>query len=90
MDIYGKITKKEIAMKWEEIVDKYKDEWVLISVKKIDKNYRLKEGDVIAHSKDKSEIYEKLLKIKDKNVYIEYTGKVPDDLAIVLYYEESI
>jgi hypothetical protein len=50
----------------------------------------LKEGDVIAHSKDKSEIYEKLLKLKGKNLYIEYTGKIPEDLAVVLCHEKDI
>lgn len=72
-------------MRWEEIVKKFKDEWVLIEVKEVDENYNLKEGDVIAHSNDKSEIYEQLLKLRDKNLYIEYTGKIPEDLAVVLY-----
>lgn len=75
------------TMKWKEIVEKFNDEWVLIEVKEVDESYNLKEGDVIAHSKDKSEIYEQLLKLKDKNLYIEYTGKIPEDLAVVLFYE---
>lgn len=77
-------------MKWKEIIKKFKDEWVLIEVKEVDEDYRLKEGIVIAHSRDKSEIYEQLLKLKDKNLYIEYTGKIPEDLAVVLCYEEDI
>ena len=77
-------------MRWKEIVKKFKDEWVLIEIKEVDENYNLKEGEVIAHSKDKSKIYEQLLKLKDKNMYIEYTGKIPEDLAVVLYHEEDI
>ena len=77
-------------MKWKEIVNKFRDKWVLINAKEVDKNYKLKEGDVIAHSKDKSEIYEKLLKLKGKNLYIEYTGKIPEDLAVVLCHEKDI
>lgn len=75
-------------MTWEEIVKQFKEEWVLIEAKKVDKNFHLKEGEVISHSKDKSEIYEKLLKLKGKKIYIEYTGKIPDELAVVLCHEE--
>jgi hypothetical protein len=79
-------------MKWKEIVKKFKDEWVLIEVEKSDKNYNLKDGKVIAHSKDKSEIYEQILKLngKDLHIYIEYTGRIPEDLAVVLIHEECI
>src|SRR4030065_1327970 len=76
--------KRGLSMKWKEIVKKFKDEWVLIEVKEVDEDYHLKEGIVIAHSRDKSDIYEQLLKLKDKNLYIEYTGKIPEDLAVVL------
>ena len=77
-------------MKWDEIVKKFKNQWVLIEVKDIDEEYHLKEGDVIAHSKDKSEVYGRLLKLKGKELYIDYTGEVPRDLAVVLYYEKSL
>jgi len=74
-------------MKWKEIVEKFKDEWVLIDVKEVDKNFNLKEGNVIAHSKNKEEIYKKLLELRPKKFSIEYTGKIPEDLAVVLYHE---
>lgn len=74
-------------MKWEEIIEQYKDEWVLIDVKDINDDFTIKEGEVLAHSKDKEEIYKKLLEIKPKKFSIEYTGKIPEDLAVVLYYE---
>lgn len=74
-------------MRWKEIIKRFKDEWVLIDVKKVDKDFTIQEGDVIAHSKSKEEIYNKLLKIKLKNFSIEYTGKIPEDLAVVLFYE---
>jgi len=74
-------------MKWKEIVERFKDEWVLIDVKEVDEDFNLKEGDVIAHSKDKEEIYRRLLELRPKRFSIEYTGKIPEDLAVVLYYE---
>ena len=77
-------------MRWAEIVKKFKNEWVLIEVKKIDEEYKLKEGNVIAHYKDKSEVYGRLLKLKGKELYIDYTGQVPKDLAVVLYHEKNL
>lgn len=74
-------------MKWEEIVEEFKDEWVLVYVKEVDKNFNLKEGDVIAHSKNKEDIYKKLLETKPESFSIEYTGKIPEDLAVVLFNE---
>lgn len=74
-------------MKWKGIIKRFKNEWVLIDVKKVDKYFTIQEGDVIAHSKSKEEIYNKLLKIKPKNFSIEYTGKIPEDLAVVMLYE---
>ncbi len=53
----------------EEIEKKFKNEWVLIEAKKVDKDFKLQEGEVITHSKDKSEIYEQLAKVKGKSLY---------------------
>ena len=54
-------------MRWAEIVKKFKNEWVLIEVKKIDEEYKLKEGNVIAHSKDKSEVYGRLPSSRERS-----------------------
>lgn len=75
-------------MEWKDIIKKFKNEWVLIEAKTIDENFNIKKGEVLAHSKDKSEIYGQLLKLKKKNIYIEYTGKIPEDLAVVLCHED--
>jgi 6-phosphogluconolactonase/glucosamine-6-phosphate isomerase/deaminase len=77
--------KRNPNMKWHDIILKYKDEWVLLEVKKADKNLTIKEGKVLSHSKDKNEIYNRLLTLKPKSFAIEYTGKIPDDLSVVLF-----
>lgn len=74
-------------MKWDEIVEGFRDEWVLLDVKEADEYFKPKEGEVIAHSKDKEEVYKKLLEIRPRSFSIEYTGKIPEDLAVVLFYE---
>ena len=71
-------------MKWDEIKEAFKDEWVLVQVEKVDENYNVIEGEVLAHSKDKDQVYQKLLQIRPKQFSIEYTGEIPEDLAVVM------
>lgn len=71
-------------MKWADIKNKYKNQWVLIEVEKVDENFNSLEGEVLAHSKDKDEIYQKLLQIRPEEFSIEYTGEIPEDLAVVM------
>jgi len=71
-------------MKWREIEKNYKDQWVLIEVREVDESFNIVDGDVLASSKDKNEIYQKLLQIKPNEFAIEYTGEIPEDLAIVM------
>ncbi len=71
-------------MKWENIKKTFKDQWVLIEVEKVDESFNVVEGEVLAHSKDKNEVYQKLLQIRPKEFSIEYTGDIPEELAIVM------
>ncbi len=71
-------------MKWSDIAEKYKDEWVLLEDIKVDRNFRIKEGRVLSHATDKNEIYNKIIELRPKRFAIEYTGKIPEDLAVVL------
>jgi hypothetical protein len=71
-------------MKWEEIKETFKDEWVLVQVQKVDESFNVIEGEVLAHSKDKDQVYQKLLQIRPKHFSVEYTGEIPEDLAIVM------
>ena len=71
-------------MKWVDIKKNFRNQWVLIEVKNVDESFNVLEGEVLAHSKDKDEIYQKLLKIRPKEFSIEYTGEVPEDLAVVM------
>ena len=71
-------------MKWKNIEKKYKKQWILLDAVKVDRNLNTVEGKIIAHSTDKEEIYKILLSKKPKKFSIEYTGKIPDDLAVVM------
>jgi hypothetical protein len=76
-------------MKWVDIKKNFRNQWVLIEVKNVDESFNVLEGEVLAHSKDKDEIYQKLLKIRPKEFSIEYTGEVPEDLAVVMVISDE-
>lgn len=73
-------------MKMEEIRRHYEGEWVLIEYTELDEDLKVVEGDVIAHSPHREEIYRQLLRTKGKDVAIEYLGDVPEDLAVMLSF----
>ena len=65
-------------MKIDEMKKKYKDEWVLIKVLKVDEFGAPVEGEVVAYSKSRDEIYEKQRKMKG-DLAIIYTGEIPKE-----------
>ncbi|MBU0568761.1 hypothetical protein KKC52_12055 [bacterium] len=69
--------------KIEVIKKRYKDEWVLIADYELDEGLNPLCGVVIAHSKNRDEIYKEQMYYKG-NLCIEYTGEIPDNLAVML------
>jgi hypothetical protein len=67
----------------KEIMENYKDKWVLIEYEELDENLNVRRGKVIANSSSKDEIYARLAETKGKDVAIEYTGKLPEDLVVM-------
>jgi hypothetical protein len=67
----------------EEIKERYPNEWVLIEYEEIDNEFNIIKGHVITHSPVKEEIYKILMETKGKNIVIEYTGRIPEDLAVM-------
>jgi hypothetical protein len=66
-----------------QIKAKYKDEWVLLANYELDDMNEPRSGVVVAHSKDREEIYQRQMDIS-KDLCILYTGEMPRDLAIML------
>ncbi len=66
-----------------EIKEEYPNEWVLIEYEEVDSELNVIKGHVIAHSPVKEEIYKILMGTKGKNIAIEYTGPIPEDLAVM-------
>ena len=69
-----------------KIKKKFKDEWVLLS--NFDTNALCEpvSGTVIAHSKDRGEIYDRLMELKrKKKLCIIFTGEVPPKDTAVMF-----
>ncbi len=73
---------KRRKMSVAQIKAKYKDEWVLLADYDLDDRNEPLAGVVVAHSKDREEIYGWQMGIK-KDLCILYTGEMPKDLAIM-------
>jgi hypothetical protein len=70
-------------MRFEEIRQQFKDEFVLIEVTKTDDdNVEILEGNVLAHSKNRDEIMELLGRGLARDVAVEWCGE-PDDSRVV-------
>lgn len=76
-------------MRLSDIQKKYRNQWVLVEFSKLDKDFRVKEGKVIAHAANKEEIYKAWLHTRGKNVSIEYCGELPQDLAVMFRLEAT-
>lgn len=74
---------KEI-LSFSEIKKRFDSEWVLIGDPETDDDFSVKRGVVLWHSKDRDEVYRKARELHPNHSAILYTGKLPDDVAIVL------
>lgn len=68
-----------------EIRERFDSEWLLIKDPQTDDMLKVLSGDVIAHSPNRDEVYREANKLKKGGRFaILYTGRVPDDVAIIL------
>ena len=68
----------------EEIINKHPNEWVLIAYTELDENLNVVRGQVLANSENCDDIYDLLLSTKDISVATQYTGEIPENIAMVL------
>jgi hypothetical protein len=67
-----------------QIEKKYASEWILVGNPLTDKALEVRRGKVLFHSKDRDEVYRQAVKLRPKRWAMLYTGKLPQDAAIVL------
>lgn len=67
-----------------QMESRFDSEWVLIGDPNTDEALNVRSGRVLHHSKDRDEVYRKAFSLRLERSAIVYTGKVPEDTAIVV------
>ncbi len=67
-----------------KVESQFDGEWVLIGDPKTDESLDLLAGQVLCHSKDRDEVYRRAVQLRPKRFAMHYTGKMPENTAIVL------
>ncbi len=60
-----------------EIYARYESEWVLVGDPKTTDDMEVESGTVLAHSKDRDEVYRKAIEADSTSLAILYTGPMP-------------
>ena len=66
----------------EQIKKKFPNEWLLLTSCITNKMSKPINGILVEHSKNRDDIYKKLQSYSGK-LFIEYSGKIPKDLAVM-------
>lgn len=72
------------VMSMAEIQARFESEWILLEDPETTETLEVKSGKVLWHSKDRDEVYRKARELRPKHSAILYTGKLPEDMAVVL------
>ena len=67
-----------------QIKAQFASEWVLVEVPQTNDALEVQSGKVRWHSKDREAVYRQAVALRPKRFAILYTGKMPEDTAIVL------
>jgi hypothetical protein len=67
-----------------EIYSRFDAEWVLLDEPQTTETLEIESGTVLAHSKDRDEVYRKAIELRPKRFAMLFTGSMPKNTAIVL------
>ena len=67
-----------------EIAARFESEWVLVEEPETDETLTVRRGRVRWHSRDRDEVYRKAVELRPGRFAILYTGRIPEDSAVVL------
>jgi hypothetical protein len=74
----------ERVLTLEQIEERFESEWVLVEDPETNDALEVQSGRVRWHSRDRDEVYRKAVELRPKRFAMLYTGKIPEDTAIVL------
>jgi hypothetical protein len=67
-----------------QIEAQFASEWILVEDPQTNDALEVQSGKVRWHSKDRDEVYRKAVELRPKRFAMLYTGKMPEDTAVVL------
>jgi len=67
-----------------EIEAQFQSEWVLLENPKTNEALEVQGGKILFHSKDRDEVYQKMVTMHPTRFAVFYTGTIPKNAAIVL------
>jgi hypothetical protein len=67
-----------------EIESRFASEWVLLEDPEVDEHLQVLRGKVLAHSKDRDEVYQKAVELRPKHSAFLYLGTMPENTAIIV------
>jgi hypothetical protein len=67
-----------------QIAAQFESEWILVEDPQTNDALEVQGGRVRWHSKDRDEVYRKAVELRPKRFAMLYTGKMPEDTAVVL------
>ncbi len=67
-----------------QIEAQFESEWVLVEDPVTNDALEVQSGKVRWHGKDRDEVYRKAIELRPKRFAMLYTGKMPEDTAVVL------
>lgn len=72
------------VMTIQDIEAQFDGEWILVADPETDESLHVLKGKVICHSKDRDEVYRRLVALRLPDYAMLYTGKMPENTAVVL------
>lgn len=73
-----------IILTTDQMEAQFESEWVLVEDPETNDALEVQRGKVRWHSKDRDEVYRKAVELRPKRFAMLYTGKMPEDTAVVL------
>jgi hypothetical protein len=67
-----------------EIYARHPDEWVLVGEPQTSHVHQVQAGTVLAHSKDRDEVYRQAVALRPPRFAVLYAGELPPDTHVVL------
>jgi hypothetical protein len=71
-------------MTFAETQKRFDSEWILVNDPEVDEHFQVVRGKVVAHSKDRDEVYRKIVERRLNSSATLYTGTTRENTAIVL------